>query len=209
MNNSDSGNDPIVRDTLVKPNAHDWSSNYNIVSSAASGIRNEHANEIAVVEDKNSNQAKDLLVGDTEVGVTPNDAELWNRKGVGLARAGHYTEAYACFENALILNPNHQEAWLNKGKVILKLKDKERDALLCFSRAAEIDPNKPEVWFVKGVALARLDMMQDALNAYEHATELEPRHAGAWYGMGLAALNLGYKKRAEECFRKSKKLGKT
>jgi len=136
----------------------------------------------------------------------PLDAELWNRKGITCASAGRLKEAYECFEQALRINPNHQRAWVNRGNVLLKLQGKEKEALYCFEQAVRIRPNDPDAWFVKGVALARLEFMDEALAAYEHATELDARHAQAWYGMGLAARYLGYRKRAEECFKKSRKI---
>jgi tetratricopeptide (TPR) repeat protein len=139
------------------------------------------------------------------------NAELWNRKGVGLAKAGQHNEAYDCFERALKLDPNHEGAWVNKGKANLALSGRERnrdkDALLCFDRALELKPIDAEAWYLKGVALARMEMMEDALVAYQRSVEIEPDHAGSWYGMGLAARHFGYKKRAEDCFKTASKLG--
>jgi len=143
--------------------------------------------------------------------IASDDPELWNRKGVILARAGQHREALECFERALKLAPNHEGAWLNKGKTLLALDgtngDRERDALRCCERALELKPLDAEAWYLKGVILARLDKMESALIAYQRSIELDSNHGGSWYGMGLAARHLGFKNRAEECFKMASKLG--
>jgi tetratricopeptide (TPR) repeat protein len=179
------------------------------ITAASSKLHDESiGNEITSEGDSSSTSSISDQPSRTKVIVEtePSDAELWNRKGISFARSGQYKEAFECFEKALSINPNHQGAWINKGNILLKLEGKEQDALKCFNKSIDVDPNDAEAWYVKGVCLARLDMMEDALISYEHATELEPRHSRAWYGMGLAARYLGYKKRAEECFKKSKKI---
>jgi tetratricopeptide (TPR) repeat protein len=163
----------------------------------------------SLIEDKRKNTKNDPnYPSQTQftIETEPTDPELWNRRGTNLLRAGEYSLAYKCFERTLAINPNHQGAWLGIGTILLKLGKKEREAFACFEKVIELDSNNAEAWYLMGVSLARLDQMQDALISYEHATELDAGHARAWYGMGLAARYLGYKKRAEECIKKSKKL---
>jgi tetratricopeptide (TPR) repeat protein len=169
------------------------------------------AGDQSLIEDKDQNGTSDPNYSSqpqvaVETEPEPNDPEIWNRRATTFLRAGDYNRAYECFQKTLAINPNHQRAWLGIGTILLDLEENEREALACIDRAIELDSNIAEAWFLKGIALARQDRLQDALISYEHATELDSGHAGAWYGMGLAARYLGYKKRAEECFKKSKKL---
>jgi tetratricopeptide (TPR) repeat protein len=179
-------------------------------NGSAGAIKGNGSNsESEPMEISASNPAQSIK--SIQIGSDLGNAELWNRKGVSLAKAGQHNEAYECFERALKLDPNHEGAWVNKGKAILALSGREvnrdRDAIMCFDRALELKPIDADAWYLKGVALARMEMMEDALVAYQRSIEIEPDHAGSWYGMGLAARHFGYKKRAEECFKTASKLG--
>lgn len=185
----------------------------NIIATHASdaipdGATNLDSSEPVELSPNSSQRIKSI-----QIESDPADAELWNRKGVSLAKAGNHNEAFLCFERALKLDPNHEGAWVNKGRAIMALngtggdRNRDKDALVCFERAIELKPIDAQAWYLKGVALARLEMMEEALIAYQRSIEIEPNHAGCWYGMGLAARHFGYKKRAEECFKKASKLG--
>jgi Flp pilus assembly protein TadD len=45
----------------------------------------------------------------------------WNEKGKDLVEDGNYTEAIQAFNKSIELNPQNDEAWLNKGIALLKL----------------------------------------------------------------------------------------
>ena len=43
----------------------------------------------------------------------------WNKIGLNLCKEGRFTEALYCYNRAIRLNPAYEDAWLNKGDVLV------------------------------------------------------------------------------------------
>lgn len=75
------------------------------------------------------------------------------------------------FDQALTLDPEDVETWINKG-VCLVYMNRFQQALDCFNRSLSLDPHSAEGWINKGAALGELGKHRDALNCFLRAKRL-------------------------------------
>ena len=66
---------------------------------------------------------------DSEIYLT--DAHEWYNKGLILGNLGRYSEAVACYDKSLAIDPNNALTWYNKGLSMIKL-GKNKDGEKCF-----------------------------------------------------------------------------
>ena len=64
------------------------------------------------------------------------------KKGLDFAELGQYTEALACFDQAVALNPDDASAWNNRGIILGEL-GRYSEALACFDKAVALNPDDP------------------------------------------------------------------
>jgi superkiller protein 3 len=79
-------------------------------------------------------------------------ADWYFRLGSRYQHEGNHTEANACYEKGLAMDPSKAVIWVNKGAALLAL-DRAAEAVTCFDRAIALDPNDPSAWNNKGIAL--------------------------------------------------------
>ncbi len=113
--------------------------------------------------------AEDKLIGDDYI-----------KQGEGLYLEGNYDGAVVCFEKAILLNKNLDEAWYWRGNVLIKLQRQE-EALACYDQAISIKPDKYEAHYNKGNLLGRLQRYSEAIACYEQASAIEPENYAAWH----------------------------
>ena len=89
------------------------------------------------------------------------------------AGQGAVEQAVALYEQALALDPNCQQAMLEKG-VGLSLLGRLDAALASFEQAARAAPKHSVPWDFRGVALARAGRTEEALAAFAEALRLAP-----------------------------------
>ncbi len=94
-------------------------------------------------------------------------------KGWSLINRNRATEAIACFDEVLKLDPVHAEALLKKGLAFEQLKQ-DREALECYDRAIKADPKMTIAYLSKGRVCNRLQRYDEALESYEHALPATP-----------------------------------
>jgi Flp pilus assembly protein TadD/predicted amidohydrolase len=129
-------------------------------------------------------------------------AHNWFRKGVALGELGKYEEAIKCYDKAIEIKPNDEEAWYNKGVALGKL-GKHEEAIRCFDRAIEIKPSYEEAWYGKGVRLGELGKYEEAIKCYDRAIEIRPNYEEAWYNKGWNVTKLGKYEEAIKCYDKA------
>ena len=100
-------------------------------------------------------------------------------RGRVLRKLGQYDAAMASYDQALKLDPNYQDIWLNRGALLCDYLNRPQEALACFKRAVEIAPDNPLAWYNQGNALRHLERYQEAIASYEKAIELEPDYHDA------------------------------
>ena len=140
-------------------------------------------------------------------------AKIWEEKAVitknaeDYFQAGYYyatvdedfMQSIACFDRALEIEPDHDNAWILKGISLNNLKRYD-DAIACFDRALEIKPDFAIAWNNKGLSLLNLKRYEEAIACYDRALEIKPDHVIAWYNKGISLLNLKRYEEAIACY---------
>jgi len=123
-------------------------------------------------------------------------------KAATLYYAGDLSKALDVLTSITLLNPDHVEAWCNKG-VILSALGRKEEAIAAYDKALEINPEDAKVWYNKGVALSALGRNEEAIAAFDKALEIKPEDAKAWYYKGFALYGLGRKDEAIAAYDKT------
>ncbi|HYM19352.1 MAG TPA: tetratricopeptide repeat protein [Micropepsaceae bacterium] len=94
-------------------------------------------------------------------------------RGVAYLQGKRYSEALACFDEALSVQPDSVEAYSNRGAALASM-GRAEEALASFDVALSIDPNHAISWNNRGNALASLKRLDEALEHYDKALALAP-----------------------------------
>lgn len=140
------------------------------------------------------------------LGLYPNAVEL--HVGVGYARLAREEIAWArrSFEEALVLDHEHEDALAGLGEVLLKLGQSEA-GLKCFRRILELGyQDDIELMLQVGRALFREGFMEDAKDFFEVAVQQTPENAEAVAMVGYAQHRMGDEPAAVETLRKALQL---
>jgi tetratricopeptide (TPR) repeat protein len=133
----------------------------------------------------------------------PNAVEL--HVGVAYARLAREEFAWArrAFEEALVLDPEHEDALAGLGEVLLRL-GQTANAVRSFRRILELGySDDVELMLQVGRALFREGLMEDAKEYFEIAVQQTPDNAEAVAMVGYAQHRLGDEKGAIGTLRKA------
>ena len=123
------------------------------------------------------------------------NAKDWFDKGNELFDLGKYEEAIQCYDIAIEINPDFEEAYYNKGTALSDLGNKE-EAIKCYDKAIELNPDLEKAYNNKGVALSDLGKNEEAIQCYDKAIEINPNYANAYNCRGNAYEKLNEKHKA-------------
>lgn len=125
----------------------------------------------------------------------PDDADMYNDKGIALEYFGRHEEALVVFEQVVCLAPT-AAAHFHKGRVLSAL-GRYEEALAAHERAIFLNPKDGSIHFSKGCLLFDLGRYQQATAAFEMATRLGNlrgricNNSDAPYNKGKALICLG------------------
>jgi Flp pilus assembly protein TadD len=140
------------------------------------------------------------------LGLYPNAVEL--HVGVGYARLARdeYAWARRSFEEALVLDPEHEDALAGLGEVLLRF-GQTPQAMKSFRRILELGyADDVELMLQVGRALFRDGLMEEAKEYFELAVQQTPENAEAISMVGYAQHRLGDDEAAMETLRKALQL---
>ena len=80
---------------------------------------------------------------------------------------------YAAYNEALVQNPGHVMAHVNRGVVLNRL-NRPEEALAAYERALELQPTNADAHCNRGNLLKELGRTDEALQAYDKALKLQP-----------------------------------
>ncbi|HYD40430.1 MAG TPA: tetratricopeptide repeat protein [Anaeromyxobacter sp.] len=103
---------------------------------------------------------------------------------------GHLEEALALYDQALALDPEHPEAWLERGGLLLALQ-RPRDAEASIRRQLRSAPRHAHAWSHLGRALIAQGRREEAVAALEKQLELVPDHLAALRRLAETLVTLG------------------
>ncbi len=142
-------------------------------------------------EDRKNILEKTLMYLDSYTTLFPLDNAYWSNKGdvfYELAKeetnkslaSKHKDEAIDCYDKAIVLVPDYDIAWNNKGIVLASYTgNKTTEAIKCFDKAIKIKPQKDNVYYHRGLAYEKLQNTEKALSDFKKALELNPNNMEA------------------------------
>jgi tetratricopeptide (TPR) repeat protein len=95
-------------------------------------------------------------------------------KGQSLLNLDKTTEALACFDEILQVEPNHGEALVKKGIVLEQLNQSD-EALRCYDQAIAANADLTIAYLQKGGLFNRLERYEEALQCYEQALHAQEK----------------------------------
>jgi tetratricopeptide (TPR) repeat protein len=104
--------------------------------------------------------------------------------GLRLLKAGQFTEAGQCGQEALTLDAGHADSLHLMGLLCLAAKQDEL-AIDWFAQAISQNPNVADYFSNLATALVNRGRIDEAIRSLDRALTLESDHAEVWYRMGL------------------------
>jgi tetratricopeptide (TPR) repeat protein len=99
-------------------------------------------------------------------------------RGILRALRGEHGRALGDYETAIAIDPGQAEAFLNKGLLLLRLPNRDRDALAALNLAIARRTSEPALaYFARGVAHEGLGDLSAAQRDYRQAAALAPQWA--------------------------------
>jgi Flp pilus assembly protein TadD len=138
---------------------------------------------------------------DRAIGLSPNDPDLHNLRGIAYSKAGDPDRAATDWKRAANLNPHDAEPHLNLGVDCLR-QGKLAEATAALERAREIAPRHPKVHSNLGVARERCGDLDRAIQHFSDAIALVPDYPNAYSNRAFAHFRKGdYANAVRDCDR--------
>jgi Tfp pilus assembly protein PilF len=131
--------------------------------------------------------------------LAPNDFAVLNALGLACGRLDRLSEAVACYDKALAINPGFAPVWFNRGAALERLGELA-GAAESYDRATELEPKHLAAWANSAWVASRRGDAAAAQTAAEHALALDPDCTLA--SLALAAVELDRPEVAERRLRK-------
>ena len=116
----------------------------------------------------------DNALGDSGLSIADRAATLVNR-GIVLMEWGQPAAAIADFDTAIGLRPEIAEAYVNKGIALLRIGNRDDEAVASLSQGIARNPLRPEIaYYQRAVANEALGRAREAYEDYSRAAALAP-----------------------------------
>jgi Flp pilus assembly protein TadD len=138
---------------------------------------------------------------DRAIALTPDDARLWNLRGIAWSKMNEPERARADWAKVAELEPNDPEPHLNRGADALRQGDLDH-AIECFNMVIELQPDHAKAYSNRGAALERRGDLEAAIASYDRAIEIDPEYVNALSNRAYARYRAGDHQGAiEDCDR--------
>lgn len=128
----------------------------------------------------------------------PTSVASLNQSGI-LIQLNEFQQALVSCDQALEINPELYEAWINKSIAYERMSQLD-EAMTCLENAEQLMPNSNELWFLKGNMFLKQAKFEDAYACYDAAINITPDYLEAWYNKGLCLNKIGKTQEAFHCF---------
>ena len=152
----------------------------------------EKADKKSVVENAEDKEKRIKTIG----------IEEWMARGYKAFQIKDYDEAIACYEKAIVLNPDHAKAHYNLGSIFSK-KNMLDEAISEFKQTLTINPNYAEAHNNLGSVYDIKGMLDEALSEYKKAVIITPDLPPANYNLGHSYFKKGLNSLAAEHLHKA------
>jgi len=130
-----------------------------------------------------------------------------HKKAHEALKRGEVDKAIVLYTEALNLAPDDCDILSDRATAFLHKKDKLR-AMADFNKAVKLDPNYSFRYAARAFAKQNFGDLDGAVEDYKKAVDLDPDDAVAQNNLGLLLEQQGYKKEADERFKRADKLSK-
>ena len=120
----------------------------------------------------------------------PDDAQLWNLRGIAWSRMDEPERARADWAKASQLAPHDAEPHLNRGTDAMRHGEIDH-AIECFEKAIALAPRNRTAYSNLGGALERRGDLAAAVEAYDRAIAIDPEYVNAYSNRGFARFRMG------------------
>ena len=107
-----------------------------------------------------------------------DDAEAYYNQGLSYGELDEYDKAIACYTEAIRINPNHAEAYYNRG-YLNELTDRHK-AIADFTEVIRINPDHAKAYFNRANAYHELDEYDNAIADHTEAIRINPDYVDAF-----------------------------
>jgi Tfp pilus assembly protein PilF len=114
---------------------------------------------------------------------SPQSVVAHNNLGEALAAANRFQEAIPHFEQAIVLRPDHAQAWYNLGRALQRL-GKPEEAMFRLERAIAIEPGFAVAHNDLANGYAERGRLEEARRHYEMALHYQPDSGDTHYNLG-------------------------
>jgi len=121
----------------------------------------------------------------------PGHSDAIHLLGVALSQKGHFPMAVEFLKNAVVLNGDVPEYYINLGNALAGAGDQNL-AEQSYARAVEMNAAIPEAWFGLGTARQSLGRQESAVEAYKKAIDLRPDFVEALVNLGGLLVSMGH-----------------
>lgn len=112
------------------------------------------------------------------------------KKGINQAKEKDYRQAINTFNEALALDPNSFDVYVNRGWTSRQIGD-FNGAIADYTSAIKLNGSKPQVYLNRGWCHKRLNQYDEALKDFNKALELDPKYINAYRNRGSLKLKMG------------------
>jgi serine/threonine protein kinase len=150
-----------------------------------------------------------LVAFDRVKNLAPEQPKLWQDRAIALEALDQkqqalsvYQSALAIYDRALRSQPANFDNWLEKAKILTRLKLYPQ-AIHSYHKALAINPNSPQVWQGKGSIFLQLNNLPKALEAFDRVIDLVPNSSRAWRDRALVLSQTRRESEAIDSFQKA------
>lgn len=173
----------LVTSQYQTANSYSKQNSTNLLAQSQSNDPQYWLNQGKLLFDLEQDEA--LEAYDEVIGINPELAEGWYRRGRALFYLERYPEAITSSDRALRLEPNYFGAWNTRG-VALYNSERYPEAITSYDKAIQINRNwgslGPAItWYNQGDALISLERYPEAIASYDKALKIDPKFDLAYY----------------------------
>ncbi|MEH1944653.1 MAG: tetratricopeptide repeat protein [Nostoc sp.] len=135
------------------------------------------------------------------IGLDPQNALAYNRRGDAYYRLGDYEQAQADSSQAILLNPQDANAYFDRGFAFSEL-GKYKEAIADYTEAIKLNSENAYAYYGRGLARAQLKDNKGAIEDFSKAIALKPQYTEAYLQRGILRRRLTLREEAIQDFDK-------
>ncbi len=138
---------------------------------------------------------------------SPNDASLYNDRGIEYLYKNDLDKAQSDFTTAIKLDPSLARAYNNLGLLLAKNRHDFSGGIANLTKAIDLDPQMIDAYLSRGKAYMYTNQFEKAAADYSKVVELDPKNPDACYNTASLYLEIKNYDKAWEYYHKAKNLG--